>query len=437
MIRTVPLSILVVVALAVPAAAGAATWSPAAAVPAAGAGAFEPAVAIGADASEVLVWVNDGGVQSAVRLAGEATFGPVQNIAQAPPPGGSVGRLEVAQVPGAETIALWSRGGPGLGADRIEWAARPPGGTFGPIHQVPTTGLPADHRTVELSAAGAANGDVVLAWSGEGTEANGRHGFRIYGAVRTSDGDFGDPAPLSALGGLSPDVAAGPDGGAVAAWLEGGGTLGGAVRESRRPPGASFGAARTLERKPDAGLAQPFVAAGAGGETVAIWYRRDGATKRLRFAVRKATSDTFGPIGVLGQAPTRRYALGGGLGGDVGAVWDDRDGDGPVLRVRRRVPGHGFGTTVKLTHASGGTRAIRAAITDDGTLLTAWQRMLGPDADDLWAAGQARTGRRTELVRLQSSASSFLGFTLAAGAGQHGVAAWTAGAPGLLVSARG
>ena len=435
MLRWLSILLVVLAAVGAPAAADAGTWSPAVSIPVAGPGAFEPGVAIGADGSEVVVWIDQGGVESAVRPAGEATFDAGQNVAPPPSPGGAVSRLEVVQVPGAETIALWSRADAGLAADRIEWSARPPGGAFGPIHLVPTTGLPADHRTIELSAAGAANGDVVLAWAGEGTQPGGSHGFRIYGSVRPGGGEFADPAPLSALGGLSPDVATGPNGDAVAAWLEGGGTMAGAVREARRPPGAAFGPAHTLERKSDAGLAQPFVAAGAGGETVAVWYRRDGRTKRLHFAVRRAANDTFGPIGTLGQAPTRRYALGGGLGGDVGAVWADRVDDGPVMRVRRRVPGHGFGTTVSLTHASEGTRAIQVGITDNGTLLTAWQRATGSDAFDLWAAGQARTGRRTELVRLQTPAP-FFAFALAAGAGEHGVAAWTAGAPGVRVSTR-
>jgi hypothetical protein len=434
--RWLPPLVLALSALAAPAGADAAAWSPAVSVPVAGAGAFEPGVAIGADGSEVLVWLDQGGVESAVRAPGDASFGSTQNVAPPAAPGGGVSRLQVAQVPGAETVALWARAEPGADEDRIEWSARPPGGTFGPIHQVSTTGLPADHRTVELNAAGAANGEVVLAWAGEGTEPDGRHGFRIFASIRPAGGEFGDPAPLGAVGGLSPDVAVAPDGAAVVAWLEGGGSLPGAVREARRPAGAGFGPAHTLERKNEAGLAQPFVATGVGGETVAVWYRRDGRTKVLHFAVRRAADERFGRIGTLGEAPTRRYALGGGLGGDVAAIWDGREDSQPLMRVRRRVPGHGFGPVIRLTHASEGTRAIRASITDNGTLLAAWQRMTGEDAFDLWVAGQARSGPRTELVRLQAP-GPFFQFALAAGAGGRGVVAWTAGSAGLQVSSRG
>src|SRR5215207_10274325 len=139
MLRWLSILLVVLAAVGAPAAADAGTWSPAVSIPVAGPGAFEPGVAIGADGSEVVVWIDQGGVESAVRPAGEATFDAGQNVAPPPSPGGAVSRLEVVQVPGAETIALWSRADAGLAADRIEWSARPPGGAFGPIHLVPTT----------------------------------------------------------------------------------------------------------------------------------------------------------------------------------------------------------------------------------------------------------------------------------------------------------
>ena len=91
--------------------------------------------------------------------------------------------------------------------------------------------------------------------------------------------------------------------------------------------------------------------------------------------------------------------------------------------MRRRVAGHGFGPSVKLTHQPG-VRTLDGAMTGTGTLVAAWQRAAASDQTELWTAGQAPGGGRTELVRLQPPAS-FPGFALVAGAAQDGLAAWT------------
>jgi hypothetical protein len=259
----------------------AATWSPAVPVPA-GASAGVPSATIAADGTEVLAFVDANGIEASVRAPGASNFGAPETIAPPAPPGGAVRNLLVVQVPGAETVALWSVAAPGV-PERIEWSARPPGGAFGAVHEVPRTGLPADASTDMMSAAASANGDVVLALGAEGTEPDGRFGLRVYGTVRPAGGEFGNPDALSALGSLSADVAVGPDGDAVVAWLEGGSTRPGAIRAARRQPGGAFAPTTTLDRTTGPGLAQPFVVAGPGGETVAMWYRRDRSVKRVYF----------------------------------------------------------------------------------------------------------------------------------------------------------
>ena len=409
----------------------AATWSPAAPVPA-GANAGTPSAAIAADGTEVLAFVDANGIDASVRAPGASDFGAPETIAPPAPPGGAVRNLLLVQVPGAETVALWSVSAPGM-PERIEWAARPPGGAFGAVHEVSRAGLPADASTDMMTATAGANGDVVLALGAEGTEPDGRFGLRVYGTVRPAGGEFDNPDALSALGSLSPDVAVGPDGDAVVAWLEGGSTRPGAIRAAHRPPGGAFAPPATLDRTTGRGLGQPFVAAGAGGETVAMWYRRDRSTKRVYFAVRPAGADRFGRRGTLGSAPTRRYALAGGPQGDVAAVWDDA---GPVLTVRRRAPGHGFGAPVRLSHQPA-VRTIDGSITGDGTLIAAWQNAFASDRTDLSVAGQAPAGRRTELVRLQAPAASVSSFSLATGAAGNAFAAWTLFGRAPRWSARG
>jgi len=401
--------------------AGAASWSPSAPVPV-GAGASTPSAAIAADGSDVLAVVDSNGVETTVRAPGQTAFGPPQVVAPPPSPGGRIGSLRLVQVPGAETVAVWSRAAPGE-RERIEWAERPPGGAFGPVHEVPRTGLPDDALTDDIAAGAGANGDVVLALMVEGTQSNGGFGFRVFATVRPAGGEFGDPAAVGGLGSLSPSVAVGANGEAVVAWLQGGSTRPGAIRASRRPPGGSFEAATTLDRTSGPGLAQPFVAPGAGGETVAMWYRRDGRVKRVYFSARPAGASRFAAVGTLGSAPTRRYALAGGGSGDVAAVWDDADGSGPVLVARRRVPGHGFAAARKLSHQPS-VRTLAGAITGDGTLVAGWQRASSGDQTELWVAGQARSGRRTELVRLQPPAF-FPGFALTAGPDGRALASWT------------
>jgi hypothetical protein len=409
----------------------AATWSPAAPVPA-GANAGAPSAAVAADEAEVLAFVDANGIEGSVRVPGAADFDPPQTIAPPAPPGGAVRNLLLVQVPGAETVALWSVAAPGT-PERIEWSARPPGGGFGAVHEVPRTGLPADASTDMMSAAAGANGDVVLALGAEGTEPDGRFGFRVYATVRPAGGEFGNPVTLSALGSLSPDVAVGADGGAVVAWLEGGSTRPGAIRASRREPDGAFAPPTTLDRTTGPGLAQPFVASGAGGETVAVWYRRDGSTKRVYFAVRPDGAARFGRRGTLGTAPTRRYALADGGREDVAAVWDDA---GPVLTVRRRAPGHGFAALTRLSHQPA-VRTIAGSITGDGTLIAAWQNAFASNRTDLSVAGQSPSGRRTELVRLQAPAASFASFSIATGPAGSAFAAWTLFGRAPRWSARG
>jgi hypothetical protein len=417
-----PLALLpAVCVLAAAPPATAATWSPAAPL-SAGPNASTPAAAIAADGSDVVAFVDAGGVEAAVRPPGAPDFGPPQTIAPPAPAGGATRNLVLAQVPGGATVAAWTEDAPGT-TERIAWAERPPGATFGSVHEVPRTSLPADAFTDELRAAAGAHGDVVLALTVEGTLPGGGFGLRVFATARPSGAEFAPPVAVGATGSLSPDVAVSPDGDAVVAWLEGGSTRPGAIRASRRPPGGAFGAATTLDRTSGPGLAQPFVAAGPGGETDALWYRRDGTTKRVYFAVRPEGASRFDGVGVMGTAPTRRYALAGGTGGDVAATWDGTDGGSPVLRVRRRVAGHGFGPSVKLTHQPG-VRTLDGAITGTGTLVAAWQREAASDRTELWVAGQAPSGRRTELVRLQPPASFSL-FGLAAGDAQNALAAWT------------
>ena len=157
----------------------AATWSPAAPVPA-GANAGTPSAAIAADGTEVLAFVDANGVDASVRAPGASDFGAPETIAPPAPPGGAVRNLLLVQVPGAETVALWSVSAPGM-PERIEWAARPPGGAFGAVHEVSRAGLPADASTDMMTATAGANGDVVLALGAEGTEPDGRFGLRCTG----------------------------------------------------------------------------------------------------------------------------------------------------------------------------------------------------------------------------------------------------------------
>jgi len=91
--------------------------------------------------------------------------------------------------------------------------------------------------------------------------------------------------------------------------------------------------------------------------------------------------------------------------------------------VRRRSPGHGFGAARKLSHQPA-VRTLAGAITGDGTLVAAWQRVSSGDRTEMWVAGQERSGRRTELVRLQESAF-FPGFALTAGPDGRALASWT------------
>jgi len=108
---------------ACPAPADAATWTPAAPVPA-GANPSSPAAAIAADGSDVLAFVDAGGVEASVRPPGAPDFGPPQTLAPPPPAGGATRNLVLAQVPNGATIAAWTQDAPAT-TERVSWAERP------------------------------------------------------------------------------------------------------------------------------------------------------------------------------------------------------------------------------------------------------------------------------------------------------------------------
>ena len=84
-----------------------------------------PAAAIAPDGSDVLAFVDAGGVEASVRPPGAPDFGPPQTLAPPPPAGGATRNLALAQVPNGATIAAWTQDAPTT-TERISWAERPP-----------------------------------------------------------------------------------------------------------------------------------------------------------------------------------------------------------------------------------------------------------------------------------------------------------------------
>ncbi len=102
---------------------------------------------------------------------------------------------------------------------------------------------------------------------------------------------------ISGAGASKAQVAAAPDGTAVAVWERGS-----EIEASVRPPGGSFGPAQVIS---SGGLAvEPQVAIGANGTAVAVWHTvlPDGVTERIETAIRP-------PGGSFGLAPMLREVV--------------------------------------------------------------------------------------------------------------------------------
>jgi len=238
------------------------------ALPAPGVGA-DPQVAVDANGTTVVVWVDPaGGRAMAAQAPAGGTFGPAAVLSAS-------GRARDPQVAIGTTgtaVAAWTQSN-GSG-NSVQVATRPRGGAFGAPVQVAE---PAQRAFVPRLTATAA-GEVLVAW----VNSNVTTGFGgSPGIVRVQRlGDDGQPVGrrlrVTPNGVRTTQDAIVSDGSssAVVAWTTFRSRATGAVQARRLAPGGILGAVRTVSRGGVADRTAP-VLSGAAGRVAAAWAQGD------------------------------------------------------------------------------------------------------------------------------------------------------------------
>lgn len=184
---------------------------------------------------------------------------------------------EIVVSPQGTAVAVW------VGWDgshtRIQAAARPRGGSFGPPQFLSSSTQDSDSPHVAIDP----QGNAVAVWSVNLTNNRIQAAFRPAGDNTT----FGTLQTLSAGGAFAYDSAVSMDdqGNAHAIWARG--LL---IETSMRPagPSSSFGPVQTLSAGGSGAYAyEPAIAAGPNGNAVALWTRFDGADLFVQAAERR------------------------------------------------------------------------------------------------------------------------------------------------------
>jgi len=163
--------------------------------------------------------------------------------------------------------------------------------------------VPIEASAGSPDAAVAPDGTVVMVW----TTAGGS----VRAAARAPGGAFSGPQTLGS--GITPRVAVGGNGHAVAVWEDGG-----EIRAAARPPGGGFGALGVISDADNA--SQPDVAMNGFGVAAAAW----NATGKVRIKVRPATGGAFGSAQeYTTPALTPRVAMANNGNGVIAVVWED------------------------------------------------------------------------------------------------------------------
>jgi hypothetical protein len=208
----------------------------------------------------------------------------------------------------------------------IKAAYRPVGGDFGALTPVASAQTAAAQPAVAFDGAGNAIA-VYLLWDTTVTDSS--H-YRVGTASRPAGGSFGPSQPVSTTSRDSrqPDVAFGPDGTAVAVWMQGF-----QPQAAVRPPGGSFGEQKRLSPAIHDSLVGPALAFDAHGTAHVTWSGQDAPG---HYAARTATRPAGGSFSDMqtlsgtGVASNDQVLVEVDALGDAVSLW--RRSDGTNLR---------------------------------------------------------------------------------------------------------
>ena len=331
-----------------------------------------PVVANDGAARAVVAWESlaGRGVEATVRDRASAGWGPPVAIS-AP----AARDVDVAMDPAGDAIAVWQRQPVG-GAERIEVAARPPGGAWSSPTAISAQGTRARQPVVDMDGRGGA----VVAWRRDSGGVNAV----IEVAERGVDGRWSRPRALSDPDRRArrPRLAVAPDGAAVVVWeerVDGVAAVGAATRTpgGRWSPAAVISGAVVKSHEPD-------VAIGASGNATAIWIAGDDDGAGAFAAASRSDGSWEAPRRLApGDAPPREVPRPGraGTGADVAvlpdgravAAWTLHAGGADVVATATRTGGT-WGSPRRVSRGGIGGGVQVAALAGGGALL-AWEEL--------------------------------------------------------------
>lgn len=445
MLAVLPLAVL---ALGMPAAAGAFSWNlPATTISPESEDSGEARVAVAPDGTTTVIWLKSSNatVYAATRPAGQAVFGPPELLSD---PIGTDQWPRVAVSPDGTTTVVWKN----TGADVIQAVTRPPGSaTFGPIEVISEVGL--QPFLPEVVAGG--DGSVTAIW--EARDFIPDPPYATYSQVKAAvrlpgQSAFGPAKNISEQGALSnacptlQQVASAPEGTTTAVWslvdVSGDCVIQSATRAAGQ---ASFPSPSTTP--PDVLSAPgeegnfPQVAVGRNRKATAVW--RNATHGRIDSATRTAGAASFGdPVdisdGENGVDPQVALAP----DGQATAVWSTNSTD--LIEGATRAAGSsawGEVTTVSILDGPSTAQYFpKLAVANDGRATVVWTNLVSPGGNRLGTLSTTRAPGSSDW-----SAAEMLGpdggpFSypfpipdLAVGADGRATAVWNANRDGRLV----
>ncbi len=373
--RAVGLLVATAALAAMPASAPAATWTAPATISSNALVGFD--LAMGADGTAALAFVDDTGVRVAVRRPG-SSWSAAQRV--------SDGRYGVSGVAVAvdgrgDVVTGWvqngrARGqsGPIIGPLTIRSAIRH-GAAWGAPRQVGTTGHFLD---ASLDAAANARGDAILSWTGVQRLSANRHVEALQSSFRAAGGHFGGTQTVREAevprGVSGPVVALDALGTATVAWTHEPGPV---VRISARTrgPHGSWLAPRDAGATPSS---NPQIVVTSERTSIVSWHAAgsdsegDGLQSGA-LEVRQRTSDgRLGTTQRISESRTRTYRLAAAPSGETLLAYAGAEAPDLGLRIATRPPGGQFAPPTPIDAIRPDGFNGGAAYLGDGTALFAW-----------------------------------------------------------------
>jgi hypothetical protein len=254
-----------------------------------GANALEPEIAVGANGTAVIVYLQGGIVRGAIRNGASGEFNDATMLSDS---GVGVEEYFVAVDDGGTAVAAWSRD-TGAGTDVVEASVRPANAGFPPPAMVDDISLTAGgHHSTQPALAMAPDGRTLVLWThqiGAGTPEVQFNERQPSGGWMPTPGLASKPFESA----RSPGVAIAGDGSAVGSWIAFGGA-GDFIQAAVRGPGGAFTGHRPFASTT---VGIPNVVGNRAGDTMVAW---GGSMGEGVFAVRRPAGGDFGSVDTVG-----------------------------------------------------------------------------------------------------------------------------------------